>query len=463
MDNNYKIDKLAIIEKNQQVALEGFREIEDFCKLSNISFLKENFKLRKIRDRKTDLNFKFSMAVLWSKICALSGIKLDIDQFIAEDISRMIINLYSDLTIEEIYKAFELERHGAFETKTEHFQLFNAEYVSAVLKKYKQWKQFTKIQHNIGPENNSEQQHTITIEEQFKIMNNAIIRIYDEFMEYGEVPQTTAERKRKRGDEICEMLEAGKSMRDVYMADRGFYMRNKSHIHSMKHELDMWSHEDGMKPIEQIQLKYRRDPDLIYQDRVIVSWLVKNLCMKRPFKAKQLFITGPPDVGKTHLVNYLSEFLRVYHIPANEDFYDHYTDDVQLCVLDEFKAQKTVQWMNEFLQGSLMSLRKKGSQYLKRSNPPVIILSNYTLEDCYKNQDSTRLESLKCRLLEVHVYQRIEIYDLPEAGHSPGNTKISTDLPPTPQLGDSTPIWNTGPVRMDYEVPPLDHIPFYDD
>jgi len=283
------------------------------------------------------------------------------------------------------------------------------------------------------------------------------------FMEYGEVPQSTAERKRKRGDEICEMLEAGKSMRDVYMADRGFYMRNKSHIHSMKHELDMWSHEDGMKPIEQIQLKYRRDPDLIYQDRVIVSWLVKNLCMKRPFKAKQLFITGPPDVGKTHLVNYLSEFLRVYHIPANEDFYDHYTDDVQLCVLDEFKAQKTVQWMNEFLQGSLMSLRKKGSQYLKRSNPPVIILSNYTLEDCYKNQDSTRLESLKCRLLEVHVYQRIEIYDLPEAGHSPGNTKISTDLPPTPQLGDSTPIWNTGPVRMDYEVLPLDHIPFYDD
>jgi hypothetical protein len=187
MDNNYKIDKLAIIEQNQQVALEGFREIEDFCKLSNISFLKENFKLRKIRDRKTDLNFKFSMAVLWSKVCALSGIKLDIDQFIAEDISRMIINLYSDLTIEEIYKAFELERHGAFESKTEHFQLFNAEYVSAVLKKYKQWKQFTKIQHNIGPENNSEQQHTITIEEQFKIMNNAIIRIYDEFIESGEV------------------------------------------------------------------------------------------------------------------------------------------------------------------------------------------------------------------------------------------------------------------------------------
>lgn len=186
-NNNYKIDKLAIIEQNQQIALDGFREIEDFCKLSNISFLKENFKLKKIRERKTDQNFKFSMAVLWSKVCALSGIKLDIDQFIAEDISRMIINLYSDFTIEEIYKAFELERHGAFDSKTEHFQLFNAEYVSAVLKKYKQWRQFTKIQHNITPEYNSENQKSISSEEEFEVMNKAIIRLYDEFLESGEI------------------------------------------------------------------------------------------------------------------------------------------------------------------------------------------------------------------------------------------------------------------------------------
>lgn len=187
MDNNYKIDKLAIIEQNQQIALESFREVEDFCKLSHISFLKENFKLKKIRDRKTEPNFKFSMAVLWSKVCALSGIKMDIDQFIAEDISRMILSTYSDLTIEEIYKAFELERHGAFDTKTEHFQFFSAEYVSSVLKKYKQWRQFTKIQHNITPDQNSETPKTISPEEQYEIMNKAIIRLYDEFLQSEEV------------------------------------------------------------------------------------------------------------------------------------------------------------------------------------------------------------------------------------------------------------------------------------
>ena len=184
--NNYKTDKLAIIEQQQEMALQKFSEVESACQLSPVSFLKQNFGNLKIRDRKSEPNFRFMLAILWSKICTLGGLKNEIDPFMAEDVNRMILSLYSDLTLEEIYKAFELERHGAYVDKTDHFQLFSAEYVSTILKKYKSWRQTTKIQHNITADQKLEEPK-ITPEEETEIMNTAICRLFDEFLVSGEV------------------------------------------------------------------------------------------------------------------------------------------------------------------------------------------------------------------------------------------------------------------------------------
>lgn len=185
-NNNYKTDKLAIIEQQQSVALEKFESIEQACQVSHISFIKNNFSNLKIRDRKTEPNFKFMLAILWSKVCTLGGLKNEVDPFMVEDVNRMILSVYSDLTLEEIYKAFELERHGTYSEKTDHFQLFSAEYVSTIIKKYKSWRQTTKLQHNITPESTSKEP-IITPEEQKIIMNGAICRLYDEFLVSGEI------------------------------------------------------------------------------------------------------------------------------------------------------------------------------------------------------------------------------------------------------------------------------------
>lgn len=268
-----------------------------------------------------------------------------------------------------------------------------------------------------------------------------------DWIEEGDVPIPAKDRKRKRGDEICEMIEQGKSMREIYQSDKGYFMKNRNDIAAMHTQLRVWDEASKKLPLDEISFKSRHDPVLLHQDRVIMNWLVKNLLVKRPFKAPQLFISGPPDVGKTHLVNYLSQFFRIYHVPTGEDFYDLYEDEeYDLCVIDEFKAQKTIQWLNMFLQGSPCPLRKKGSQYLKVKNLPVIILSNYSLEDCYKNQDSTRLESLKARLTEVFVYERIAIYAVAEPvgtgtvlvdASSSSAASQSSDPPTTP-----TAPWN---------------------
>lgn len=95
-------------------------------------------------------------------------------------------------------------------------------------------------------------------------------------------------------------------------------------------------------------------------------------------------------------------------MPLLEDFYDFYFDEkFDLVVLDEFKGQKTIQFLNLWLQGGDMTIRKKGSQYIKRKNLPMIILSNYSLDDCYKDQ--LKLSTLRARLLEIALTSPIDL------------------------------------------------------
>jgi len=143
----------------------------------------------------------------------------------------------------------------------------------------------------------------------------------------------------------------------------------------------------------------------------IAKWICSNIRQNRPFKAPQLYIHGPRNLGKTSLVEWLEKSLSVYHMPTTEEFYDHYSDDYDLVVIDEFKGQKTIQFLNQFLQGSNMPIRKKGSQGMKSKNLPVVILSNYALSECYvKAANDGRLNTLECRLEIVEIDSFIDFY-----------------------------------------------------
>lgn len=63
--------------------------------------------------------------------------------------------------------------------KTEHYQLFNAEYVTAILKKYRAYKHQIKTNHNIGPGNNSKKE--LTPEEKDQMVADNINKVFDEF------------------------------------------------------------------------------------------------------------------------------------------------------------------------------------------------------------------------------------------------------------------------------------------
>lgn len=184
----YKVDKLAIVQEQESRASIKIAEIEDRCSVPAITFLKRNFGFIKLRDRKTEPEFGILIAVAMTKTAVLMGLK-GIDKLHQPDISNAIFNHFSDLTLEEIYKAFELERYGQYEEKTEHFQLFNAEYVTAILKKYRSYKHKIKTEHNIIPEINSKKEFTEVEKE--KMVINAVNRVFNEFKETGTIEGIT--------------------------------------------------------------------------------------------------------------------------------------------------------------------------------------------------------------------------------------------------------------------------------
>ncbi len=224
------------------------------------------------------------------------------------------------------------------------------------------------------------------------------------------VPLFIAAAVEKKSTVMATMVLEDKSMEDICKEDPGFFMMHKRRLE----DLQVWHERKKAKLMlaEWVPLELTEfDVD---SDLLIADWLNSNIGVDRKFKAKQLYIQGPPDMGKTTLIQNLSKFCRVYYVPTEEDFCCHYEDsDWDLAIIDEFKGQKMISWLNKWLDGQVMPLKRKGiSSILKRKNIPTIILSNYCLEVCYaKAMEETpgRLEPLLARLEIVDVITPINV------------------------------------------------------
>lgn len=165
----------------------------------------------------------------------------------------------------------------------------------------------------------------------------------------------TAGKQKKLTDLIATSLQSGSSPSDILKEYPGFYLLNKQKVDSL---YTMLSATRRSQPLKQWP------SNLLYQGtnsstQQLVEWCNLNMNCTRPFKQKQLYVYGPPNSRKTTFLNILKEYFTWYAIPTDEEWCDLYGDpEPQLCYIDEFKGQKRIQWLNEFLQG--------GDQYLKR-------------------------------------------------------------------------------------------------
>lgn len=136
----------------------------------------------------------------------------------------------------------------------------------------------------------------------------------------------------------------------------------------------------------------------------VFNWMQKFVVppYNNPRKTAQMWITSPPNCGKTYIAEVLGKLIKVVDIfTGDSKFWDGYSDTFsQLCIIDEYAPTncKPLSILNSFLEGRRVRLNVKGGTTLKSRNPPVIILSNYTPYEVYSRVPKAGIDALMARL-----------------------------------------------------------------
>lgn len=149
-----------------------------------------------------------------------------------------------------------------------------------------------------------------------------------------------------KSDQVAEMIQKGASLDDVERDFPGFYMMSKNKITSYFYEVNTRLQKNKLVPWLPIPLD-----DLSDEEQVIAVWLNTNMHQPRAPRQKQLYVHGSSGIGKTSIVIELSKFFNVYSMPY-EPYFNQWDDkNTDLVILDEFKGQHRLTFMNQFMQG----------------------------------------------------------------------------------------------------------------
>lgn len=206
---------------------------------------------------------------------------------------------------------------------------------------------------------------------------------------------------------IANDIQQGASIQTIYTTYGSFMVMHGHQVQQYyttikqyerhKQNLEKWSRVIGFKP---------QDPrDTLGPTGRICGWLNNSLVSKNhKFGTKNLWLHGKTKMGKTTLKQVLKHTgLNVHEMDLGSNFYDGISDDTQLIIYDEFKAQKTMTDMNRICDGQSTRLNIKGGSFMKEKPTPVLVLSNDSIEKCYHNMDKDHLETLQRRFYEIEI------------------------------------------------------------
>lgn len=221
-----------------------------------------------------------------------------------------------------------------------------------------------------------------------------------DFLEYKCCVEDILKGKSSKRDVIARMIMDGKEDMDIVAEHPGYVMEKLHHMNAFR---SMIEKEVSVAPTQWLC----PTADVLSGWGAVTEWLKANLLAEsRPLRSAQLWLYGPPRVGKTDLwMRLVEQGIRVYNVPY-EDWYDEYHDDAyDLIIFDEFRGQKSIYDMNRLIDGQHAPLRRRGrAPYLKKRNIPAIIVSNYSVADCYKKADLVAVSALMDRVQQVEVH-----------------------------------------------------------
>ncbi|AVR46772.1 hypothetical protein C7S20_16720 [Christiangramia fulva] len=160
--------------------------------MTEVGFAKKTHEYTKIKDfNLKDQNdkkyFQHGLSVIFTKASNMVGIKDPISPNNKQDILELILSRFGGLSLEEIDYAFKIDRYGTHGEPTPHFQLFNAQYVSTILIKYKVWLRNIRGNNNLPISKPIEKKSMSEVEKALLVLNG-IIECFEEFKISGKIP-----------------------------------------------------------------------------------------------------------------------------------------------------------------------------------------------------------------------------------------------------------------------------------
>lgn len=225
----------------------------------------------------------------------------------------------------------------------------------------------------------------------------------------------TEQHKTTASAKITEAINTGESLRDIRNNFAPFMLLHSKQVTQFYNDYhsDLLEIEAEKKWSKIIRLDADTPPGSAYQQAIdnaqIARWITRNTIDKRyQFRDSNLWIYGETKIGKTTLVETLKNAgCNICNIDYGTPFYDGLTDKTQLIVFDEYKAQRTITEMNKLCDGSTGRYNIKGGSFLKTKPIPVLVLSNFSIQEAYHNSDQKHLETLINRFDVIHVEHHI--------------------------------------------------------
>lgn len=189
----------------------------------------------------------------------------------------------------------------------------------------------------------------------------------------------------------------------------GYVKKDKNYLTNMDLKSAMMkkgklTKEDLLRDVDELLDEGKISPLQVanwYKNSCVYKMLQKKRMPEElPEKKRHLWIYGPSNTGKTTcLRNQMREKGEdnFFQIPTNNDWVGY--NNQYYLYFDEFKGQLSCQELNRLCDGGA-KMNVKGGSVQIRYDCQVIILSNFSIEECYPKVSSVVLESLHNRFIE---------------------------------------------------------------
>lgn len=216
------------------------------------------------------------------------------------------------------------------------------------------------------------------------------------------------QKKSTKSDLICQAIKQGDNIDKVREDYPSFFLMHERQVEYYYNCVQQGKRSRYLKSKFYCITSFVGDGEL--NNQRIAGWLNDHVIKEHKFRTNNLWIWGGTQLGKTSLVELLIENgVNVYTVDYSTHFFTGISINTQLLVFDEFKGQRTITELNKLADGSRCQLDVKGSTFKIEKPIPVLVLSNFPIEQCFHNVEDAWLNTLRGRFTEINVTKKVEI------------------------------------------------------